>query len=315
MKKYWFYILFLFVCLLGYGQKHIVGKTDKTSYMLGDKINYSFSIPKNETDIILNTPYQFSDTLTLISQQTDTLKDKLIYNFVFTSFANGEITLPEYFLYKQGSAKQMYVVASPTIKINFPVIDTLNIGVKGLKPIQKVPLTFMEVIRVVGVIVGIIIIALLIVFLIKYLKKRKEDKQQTTPLSKVVLESEDTEALKSLEALTKADYISKNQIKQHYVLLTDIVWRYVFRRFDINAFEMTSRQIVDALQTKNISFENMQRIRSLFETADLVKFAKHQPTIIENTSIMQEAKNFVISNGHIEKQEEDLLKGDKEGRQ
>lgn len=315
MKKFWFYILFLFVCLLGYGQKHIVGKTDKTSYMLGDKINYSFSIPKNETDIILNTPYQFSDTLTLISQQTDTLKDKLIYNFVFTAFANGEIALPEYFLYKQGSAKQIYVVASPTIKINFPVIDTLNIGVKELKPIQKVPLTFTEVVRVVGVIVGIIIVALLIIFLIKYLKTRKENKQQITSLSKVVLEPEDTEALKSLEALTKADYISKNQIKQHYVLLTDIVWRYIFRRFDINAFEMTSRQIVDALQTKNISFENMQRIRNLFETADLVKFAKHQPATIENASIMQEAKNFVISNGHIEKLEEDQAKRDKEGRQ
>lgn len=315
MKKYLLYISFVFVCLFGYAQKHIVGKTDKTSYMLGDKINYSFSIPKPTFDIVLNTPYQFSDTLTLISQQTDTLKDKLIYNFVFTSFANGEVTLPEYLLYKQGSTKPLYSVAPPIIKVNFPAIDTLNIDVKELKPIQKVPVTFAEVIRVIGLVVGIAIVILLIVFLVRYLKKRSKCKQQPIPVPEIVLEVEDVEALKSLEALDKANYILKNQIKQHYILLTDILWRYIFRRFDINAFEMTSRQIIDELQTKNISLENMTKVRRLFEIADLVKFAKHQPTTTENASVMQEAKDFIVSNGHVVKQEDEQTKDNKEDEQ
>lgn len=315
MKKYLLYISFVLVCLLGYAQKHIVGKTDKNSYMLGDKINYSFSIPKPTEDIILNTPYQFSDTLTLISQQTDTLKDKLIYNFVFTSFANGEITLPEYLLYKQGSTKQLYSIVPPTIKINFPAIDTLNIDVKELKPIQKVPVTFMEVVRVLGLALGIAIVILLLVFLIRYLRKRSKSKQQSISVPKIVLEAEDVEALKSLEALDKANYISKNQTKQHYILLTDILWRYIFRRFDINAFEMTSKQIIDELQAKHISLENMTKIRRLFEIADLVKFAKHQPATVENISVMQEAKDFIVSNGHIVKQENEQTKNDKEGEQ
>ncbi len=314
MKKYLLYISFVLVCLFGYAQKYIVGKTDKTSYMLGDKINYSFSIPKPTEYVVLNTPYQFSDTLTLISQQTDTLKDKLIYNFVFTSFANGEVTLPEYLLYKQGSTKQLYSIAPPTIKVYFPAIDTLNIDVKELKPIQKVPVTFTEVVRVVGFALGIAIVILFVIFLVRYLKKRKKSKQQSISLPEIVLEAEDVEALKSLEALDKANYISKNQIKQHYIVLTDIVWRYIFRRFDINAFEMTSRQIIDELQAKHISLENMIRIRHLFEIADLVKFAKHQPTTIENVSILQDTKDFVISNGHIEKQEGEQTKDNKEDK-
>lgn len=314
MKKYLLYISFVFVCLFVHAQKHIVGKTDKTSYMLGDKINYSFSIPNPTADIVLNTSYQFSDTLILISQQTDTLKDKLIYNFVFTSFANGEVILPEYLLYKQGSTKPLYSIAPPIIKVNFPVIDTLNIEVKELKPIQKVPVTFAEIVRVLGLAVGTVIVILLIVFLVRYLRKRSKCKQQSISVPEIVLEAEDVEALKSLDALNKANYILKNQIKQHYILLTDILWRYIFRRFDINAFEMTSRQIIDELQIKNISLENMTKIRRLFEIADLVKFAKHQPTIIENVSVMQEAKDFIVSNGHVVKQEEQI-KDNKEDEQ
>ena len=75
---------------------------------------------------------------------------------------------------------------------------------------------------------------------------------------------------------------------------------------------MTSRQIIEALQTKKISMEDTKRIRSIFEIADLVKFAKYQPSISENTFVMQQAKDFVISNGRAITDNEDLIKEEKQ---
>ncbi|MDO5759531.1 MAG: hypothetical protein Q4Q06_00730 [Bacteroidota bacterium] len=315
MKKYAFYILFICLSVLSYSQKHIVGKTDKQVYMLGDRINYSFSIPKQNSKVVLSTSFQFSDTLTLISQNTDTSQNELVYNLVFTSFANGEITLPEYSIYKQSTGQNLYIVSSPTIKINHPVIDTINIEAKELKGIRKAPITFEEVAFVSLLVIALAGVILLIIYLIRYIRKRKSNKELHETSPKITLEREDEEALKSLEALSKANYIANQQTKQHYILLTDIVWRYIFRRFGINAFEMTSRQIIDGLRAKKLSLEDISKVRSLFEIADLVKFAKHQPMDTENIDTMKKAKDFVISNGHITLSEDVDKNKEEEARQ
>ena len=138
--------------------------------------------------------------------------------------------------------------------------------------------------------------------MIKYIRKRKENMLvNVKPIEQI---PEDVEALKSLEVLQQAHYIEANQVKQHYVLLTDIVWKYIFRRFGVNAFEMTSNQIIEALQQEQVNMENIERLRYLFSIADLVKFAKHQPSITENLSTMQSSKDFVISTKRIEEKPE-----------
>jgi len=312
MKRLILYILLISLCLPLCAQKHITGKTDKNAYMLGDRIFYSFSIPKTPTRLIFNTPYRFSDTLTLISKTIDSNSTQTKYNFVFTSFAQGDIILPKYYLYEQNSSQAIYEINPPTIKVNYPIVDTVNIDVKALKPIQKVPVTFMEVVTIGIITIGIIALILIIVYVIKRIKKRRTKKQNQKSVHTITLDPEDTEALKALYTLNNANYIANNQIKQHYILLTDIVWRYIFRRFDIEAFEMTSRQIIEALQTKKISMEDTKRIRSIFEIADLVKFAKYQPSISENTFVMQQAKDFVISNGRAITDNEDLIKEEKQ---
>ena len=295
--------MFCFIETLS-AQKLLTGKTsgNKAEYLIGDRIEYSFSIPKPKYEIVLSTYYSFSDTLNLISQRTDTTEREFVYHFVFSSFTGGEIRLPVYAIYRQSTTERLYSISSPIIKVTLPQIDTVNVEVKSLKSIEKVPITFREILPIGIALTVLVALIVATMYMIKYLRKRKENRQTSIPAAEQI--PEDVEALKSLEVLQQAHYIEANRVKQHYILLTDIVWKYIFRRFGVNAFEMTSKQIIDALQQEQVNMENIERLRYLFSVADLVKFAKHQPSINENLSTMQTSKDFVLSTKRVEEKSE-----------
>lgn len=300
------YILFVMLCFVETlsAQKLLTGKTsgNKAEYLIGDRIEYSFSIPKQKFETVLSTDYSFSDTLNLISQRTDTTEKEFVYHFVFSSFVGGEIKLPVYAIYRQSTTDRLYSISSPMIRVNLPQIDTVNVEVKALKSIEKVPITFREILPIGIAIIVLVALIVAIVYTVKYLRKKKENRQTAMPTIEQI--PEDVEALKSLEVLQQAHYIENNRVKQHYILLTDIVWKYIFRRFGVNAFEMTSKQIIESLQQEQINMEDIERLRYLFSIADLVKFAKHQPTINENLSTMQSSKDFVLSTKRVEEKSE-----------
>lgn len=311
MKKYLCFILFLSTIASLSAQQIISGKADKAEYMIGDRIEYSFSIPQTKDNVVLSTEYKFSDTLNMVSQSCDTNNGKINYHFTFASFVEGNVVLPKYIIYKHSGASALYSVNPPIVKVTIPVIDTINIEAKPLKGIMKAPITFKEILPFC---IGIVVLAGIIVgiiYYIKYLKKRKQN-ALLNKKEKKVLVAEDIEALNALNALREEHYIEKNQTKQHYISLTDILWQYIYRRFDVNAFEMTSGQIIDSLRNGEIKHEDLEKLSDIFSVADFVKFAKHNPSGVENLRVMQESVDFVnatkrIPVAELEKEKEDKI--------
>lgn len=311
MKKYLCFILFLSTIASLSAQQIISGKADKAEYMIGDRIEYSFSIPQTKDNVVLSTEYKFSDTLNMVSQSCDTNNGKINYHFTFASFVEGNVVLPKYIIYKHSGASALYSVNPPIVKVTIPVIDTVNIEAKPLKGIMKAPITFKEILPFC---IGIVVLAGIIVgiiYYIKYLKKRKQN-ALSNKKEKKVLVAEDIEALNALNALREEHYIEKNQTKQHYISLTDILWQYIYRRFDVNAFEMTSGQIIDSLRNGEIKHEDLEKLSDIFSVADFVKFAKHNPSGVENLRVMQESVDFVnatkrIPVAELEKEKEDKI--------
>lgn len=311
MKKYLCFILFLSTIASLSAQQIISGKADKAEYMIGDRIEYSFSIPQTKDNVVLSTEYKFSDTLNMVSQSCDTNNGKINYHFTFASFVEGNVVLPKYIIYKHSGANALYSVNPPIVKVTIPVIDTVNIEAKPLKGIMKAPITFKEILPFC---IGIVVLAGIIVgiiYYIKYLKKRKQN-ALLNKKEKKDLVAEDIEALNALNALREEHYIEKNQTKQHYISLTDILWQYIYRRFDVNAFEMTSGQIIDSLRNGEIKHEDLEKLSDIFSVADFVKFAKHNPSGVENLRVMQESVDFVnatkrIPVAELEKEKEDKI--------
>ena len=80
--------------------------------------------------------------------------------------------------------------------------------------------------------------------------------------------------------------------KAYYTELTDVLRTYMAERFGFNAMEMTSSEIIDNLLETNDK-ESIKELKYLFETADLVKFAKHSPLMNENDMNLVNAVEFI----------------------
>ena len=68
---------------------------------------------------------------------------------------------------------------------------------------------------------------------------------------------------------------------------------YFTDRYSFEAWEMTTDEIVDVLKDKKINEQAMTKVKSTLELADLVKFAKAQPTAVENDTALIYCIDFV----------------------
>jgi len=80
--------------------------------------------------------------------------------------------------------------------------------------------------------------------------------------------------------------------KAYYTQLTDALRKYMEERFGFNAMEMTSSEIIERLRQEEDQ-QKLQELKMLFETADLVKFAKYTVSMNENDRNLVSAVDFI----------------------
>ena len=101
------------------------------------------------------------------------------------------------------------------------------------------------------------------------------------------------EAMLNLQNLKAAQLWQQGQEKEYFTGLTDILRVYIDRRFDINAVEMTSSQIIDTLKRNEETRAVNEQLEMILEVADIVKFATARPLADDNEVAYQRAVNFV----------------------
>ena len=210
MKKI-LYIIICIVCFTHLSAQNIKGVADRKQYMIGDPIKYEFSVPLGNKTLNFSSDFQFSDTLQLISNTTDTADNKINFHYVFAGFTEGKIKLPEFQFYEAAKTTPLYNVESPWVDIAMPVIDTTTIEVKPLKGLMKIPYTLKEILpfSIGGLVLAGIIIA--IIYFIRHKDRRPKILQ---PKPEVII-PEDEEALGNLARLKQARLLETGQEKQH----------------------------------------------------------------------------------------------------
>ena len=101
-----------------------------------------------------------------------------------------------------------------------------------------------------------------------------------------------TLALQEIERIKGDKSLRIADPKTYYTELTDVLRTYMADRFGFNAMEMTSGEIIDKLLETNDK-DSIRELKYLFETADLVKFAKHSPLMNENDMNLVNAVDFI----------------------
>lgn len=99
-------------------------------------------------------------------------------------------------------------------------------------------------------------------------------------------------ALKEIEVIKAEKMVTSENQKEYYTKLTDTLRKYIEERYGFMAMEMTSSEIIDRL-TETQDQQALSELRMLFETADLVKFAKYSTLINENDMNLVNAIEFI----------------------
>lgn len=107
-------------------------------------------------------------------------------------------------------------------------------------------------------------------------------------------------ALSEIERIKSERTWASEDSKEYYTQLTDTLRTYIQERYGFSAMEMTSGEIIERLTQENDE-EALKELRELFQTADLVKFAKWTTLINENDANLMTALEYINQT----KQEED----------
>lgn len=113
-------------------------------------------------------------------------------------------------------------------------------------------------------------------------------------------------ALNEIEKIKTERMQASEDQKTYYTQLTDTLRKYIQERFGFNAMEMTSNEILEHLQSAG-DRKMLDELRDLFQTADLVKFAKYSTLLNENDLNLVNAVNFIDSTKLEDKEVEERI--------
>ncbi len=308
-KKTWFVIKilsFLFVTILfgeiAYTQNiQVSAKIDSTNnIIIGDQVKLKLQATcPNGT--ILMWPV-IKDTIIKQIEVTGRSKidtvlssDKksitLSQSYTITSFDSGSYRIPSFgFNYRLLKDTNNYTAFTNDLylNVNTVAVDTTK-AIKDIKAPLRAPLTFRELLPYIVGSIAVIAIVLLILYYI-WKKKKAEPLIKFKPVKTIPAHEI---ALLALQKLKDDKLWQNNKVKLYYVELTDILRKYIEGRFEVDAMEMTTDEIVSTFRVIEIAAELKSKLRSILVLADLVKFAKAQPLANEHDICLSNAFDFV----------------------
>jgi len=219
-----------------------------------------------------------------------------------TAFNPGNLSVTKFpVLIKQGNTIDTTWVTSNSLFVKLVPRDTTLNDIKDIKPPIKEPIRFSEVAPWAGL--GLLL-AVIIALLIMYFRSRKQNK----PFLNLFKPKEPAHviALRELMLLEENREWASENPKLYYTKLVDILRIYLEGRFDINAPEQTTSEILSELDRLDFDFSGyIDTLRDLLFTSDLVKFAKHTTTIEENHRYLKFAFDFVNGTKPVESSNEE----------
>ena len=137
----------------------------------------------------------------------------------------------------------------------------------------------------------ILVILLIIAVLVYVVIKLKKDKPLIPKKIKILSPYE--KAIHSMQILKDQKLWEQGLERDYFTRLTEILRQYLQDRFNVNALEMTSEEIIRTVSTNDEIKKNAEYIKQILGVADFVKFAKVRPLPDDNTKVYQAAIQFV----------------------
>ena len=319
MKRLHFILLFCMMALLGIQcdaqMVFFNGRTAADTIMVGQPFDYqlSLTIPK---DYFVDWK-QFNDTLSksidvieVGEVKTKELSNSenvmMTQNLKLTSFDTGYVYVPEIVISYSKSLKDSIRHTLRTnekeLYVTTVAVDTTQ-AFRPIKGVMKQGITGKEILPW-----ALIVIALAgIAYMIYYRKTHKKVKEEVIEEKKKPVIPAIITARAKLAEMKDNELWNSAQTKDYYTDLTDIAREYLEGQFEIDAVEMTTDEIMEAVNALNLNKETISKLQDTLTTADFVKFAKANPSAEQNKQSFSDIDSFV-EDSYVYFQEEEKKK-------
>ena len=310
MKRIFIFIILTVCTLASMAQVSVEAKIDSLEMVIGQQTDVTVTVTAKEGDQVefpnFNPLQQIIPGVEIVESGPMTTSGKsdgsclFQRNYTLTSFDGKLYYLPPFAVKVNGKEYKSKSLALKVLEIE---VDTTNVDkFFGPKDVQDNPFSWQEW----SVIFWLSLIMLAMISITYYLYLRLRDNKPIVAKIRIIKRLlPHQKAMKEIEAI-KADkmVMSENQ-KEYYTKLTDTLRKYIEERYGFRAMEMTSSEIIDRL-TETQDSQALDELRLLFNTADLVKFAKYSTLINENDMNLVNAIEF-INKTKVENQVEEIV--------
>lgn len=257
------------------------------------------SSAKDNDTLVLVRGWQL-DTLTADRPATRKEKERILKDgtpatvfasIILAPFEEGEYVLPDItVLHVTGEGSDTLLFEGLEMDVRTIPVDTVTFVPHDIKGQIRYPVTVAEILPWAGLGIGSIALVAAIVLLVRRLVRRRrgEDAAHRDPAYIV--------ALRELDKYRSDKYWAPEKQKLFYSGITDALKFYMDDRFGVDAPEMTTAELFDALKgEKDIPEDMYAEMKDLFERADFVKFAKFTAPDEDNARALPAAVRFVTS--------------------
>jgi len=266
-------------------QIEVKATIDSTNILIGQQTLIRLKVAQPKEAKVNFPDFKMGDTLTtnveiLAISKADTSKvgkDRIIVkqDYLITSFDSGSYVIPPF---KFQLIDQNYQTNSLILNVDNVQIKEGG-EIKDIKPVYKPPFDWWLFAGITSLI--LLVLALIIAGIYFYTQKKKNKPIPIFEKPEIILPPHEI-ALEKLTAIKEEKIWQKGQDKLYYTQLTDVLREYFTKRFNIQAMEMTSGEIITALQTDEEAKIILGKLKQILSVSDMVKFAKQQPTTEEN---------------------------------
>lgn len=246
------------------------------------------------------------DTVKVHGKKNEPKSYDIDASVVIASFEEGKHQLlPLALVRASGAGRVDTLVFNPqTLDVRSMPVDTTTYQIHDIKGQIKYPLKFSELLPYVLIVWLAAILGILLWVLLSSKRKGGSEAVHKDPPHLV--------ALRKLDRLRGNKYWAPEKQKYYYSGITDALREYIAARYGIDAMEMTTAEIFKGLKGSDVPEDLFAEMKTLFETADFVKFAKAFASDEENAVALPAAVRFVTATYQSQLAQEDAQGKEKE---
>lgn len=206
--------------------------------------------------------------------------------YLLTVFEVGSYEIPPLEIRYSDPEKKM--IRTPPLRLEVKAVNTEGVqDIRDIKDPLEITWNWRPLARATSLLLLLLGAGWGMFYLIRHWRHSRQ--KELTEIPEIQLSPEE-EALAALKKLQEDGW---ENIKRFYTEISEILRRYVGRRYQFRAVEQTSEELEEHLKYKDIGEKPFALVKNILMESDLVKFAKYMPSQKTAENILPRVREII----------------------